>query len=161
MTGKKFRFNIIDALILLILLAAGAVLAYVFVLSDTTLVKGENHTVEYVVEVTSVNEIFKDSVKEGDKVTLASDRKKELGEISKKPESYASVKTGFNNETGEEEYSFGDGLVDMVITFRGETEKTEWGYSNDDVYILVNDSIELIFGDFKGTATCIEVTVLD
>ena len=34
MTGKKFKFNVIDALIVLILIAAVAVLAYVFVFSD-------------------------------------------------------------------------------------------------------------------------------
>lgn len=161
MNEKKFRFNIIDVLILLILIVAAGVLAYVFILSDSDLEIKEQHNVEYVVEVTSVNEIFRNTVNEGDRVTLASNRKKELGSVSAQPEIAQTLKTSFDEKRGIEVYSPADGLIDMTITFRGTAEKTEWGYSLDGVYICVNDTIDLIFGDTRLNVTCVRVNVLD
>lgn len=161
MAEKKFRFNIIDALILLILIAAAGVLAYVFVLSDSELEIKEMHTVEYVVEATSVNETFRNAISEGDRVTLASNRKREFGNVSAQPEINQSIKTSYDEINNVEVYSLAEGLVDMTITFRGSAEKDEWGYSLDGSHLTVNDSFDLIFGDTKLTVTCIKMTVLD
>ena len=161
MAEKKFRFNIVDVLILLILIAAAGVLAYVFILSDSDLEVKENHNIEYVVEVTSVNEIFRNTVNEGDRVTLASNRKKELGNVSAQPETVQALKTSFDETRGIEVYSPAEGLIDMTITFKGTAEKTEWGYSLDGTYINVNDTFDLIVGDTKLSVTCVRMTVLD
>ena len=162
MSEKKFRFNIIDAVIVLVLVAAVAVLGYVFILSDDTEVKGETHTVEYVIEVTSLNSMFTDAVSEGDRVTLEKDRELDLGVVSVPPEVRDSIKTGFDAEKEEEVYSKAEGLIDMLITFRAPAVETEWGYCiADEVYITVNNSNEFIIGDLRCVGVCTELTVID
>lgn len=162
MTAKKFKFNVIDAIIILVLVAAIAVLAYVFVFSDESDVKGDVHTVEYVIEVTSLNEIFRDAVSTGDKVTFETDREIFLGTVTAPPEVRTSMKTNYDNESGEEVYSAAQGLIDMTITFRATVEETEWGYCIDDkAYITVNNSNDFIIGDLRCVGICTEVTVID
>ena len=163
MTNKKFKFNFIDALIILVLIAAIAVLAYVFVFSDETDVKGEEHTLEYTVEFTSVNSTFADSIKEGQKVTFEEDRKIDLGTVTAY-EYGKSVKTMYSNESGLEEYTLvkDDKLIDMVVTFRTKAELTEWGYCIDDEgYLAVNNSKDFIIGEFRGVGICTAVNVID
>jgi len=166
MAAKKFRFNIIDAVILLVLVAAIAVLGYIFVFSDNSEVEGEPHTVEYTILVTSINGKFKDSIKEGSRVSLESNRKLNLGEVVDYQYG-GSVKTEFNKKIGEEAaevYSVMDEdlLLDMVITFRADTKKTEWGYCIDDeAYLHVNNSMEFVIGDFRCVGVCTGVKVID
>ena len=162
MTAKKFRFNIIDAIILLVLIAAVAILAYIFVFSDDSEIEGEPHTVEYTVIVQSVNGKFKDSIKEGDRVSLESNRKLNLGEVVSY-EYGASVKTEFNKTTEKEFYPItSEELIDMKITFRADTIKTEWGYCVDgEAYLPVNSSHEFVIGDFRCVAVCSGVKTID
>ena len=162
MTSKKFKFNIIDALIILILIAAVAVLAYVFVFSDDTDVKGEEHTIEYTIEFTSVNGTFADDIKEGQSVTLETDRKINLGTVTAY-EYGKCVKPMYNNETESEEYSVvKDNLIDMVVTFLAKAELDEWGYCIDDeTYIAVNNSMDYIVGEFRCIGMCTAVKVID
>lgn len=158
---KKFKFNIIDAIIVLVLIAAVAVLAYVFVFSDESDVKGEECTVRYTVEFTSINDDFAEAIKEKDRVTFETDRKLDLGRVVS-VDYGNSVKTGFNNVTGEEEYTAVEGLIDIVVTFEVTAEKTEWGYCIDDeAYITVNNSNEFIIGSFRGVGICTAVEVID
>ena len=162
MSEKKFRFNIIDAVIVLVLIAAVAVLGYVFIISDDTEVKGETHTVEYVIEVTSLNSMFADSVVEGDHVTFENNRDLDLGTVSAPPQVKTSIKTGFDAEKEEEVYAEAEGLIDMIITFRATTVETEWGYCIDDeAYIAVNNSNDFIIGDLRCVGVCTDVTVID
>ena len=163
MTDRKFRFNFIDALIIFVLIVAIAVLAYVFVISDDTVVKvRDTHTVEYVMIGTSINEAFKDSIHEGDQVVLSKDRTKYIGVVTTEPEVTPHYKEAFDYNTGKEVYSEGDGLVDIIITFRAEADKDAWGYNICDNYFLVNGSYSLSFGDVAiPAADCLEVRVLD
>jgi len=163
MTDKKFRLNIIDVLILLVLVVAVAVLGYIFVLSDDTVVEGEHHTVEYVVEVTSINKnAFLNSVSEGDIVTLEDNRNKVIGTVSKPVQYLDCYKTSYSDSEEKEVYTIAEDLIDLVITFTADAEHDEWGYCiADSVYIPVNTSINLIIGDFRCTAFCIKNTVLD
>ena len=163
MSEKKFKFNIIDAVIILVLVAAIAVLAYVFVFSDDSEVNGDVHTVEYVVEVSSLNrELFHNAVKEGDLVTFDADREVVLGHVTTAPLERTSIKTEYDNETGKEVYTEAPGLIDMTITFQATAVETEWGYCIDDeAYITVNNTNEFIIGELRCVALCTEVTVLD
>ncbi|MBQ8524608.1 MAG: DUF4330 family protein [Clostridia bacterium] len=163
MTDKKFRLNIIDILILLVLAVAVAVLAYIFVFSDDTIIEGERHTVEYVVEVNSVNkDAFLNSIAEGDIITLEDNRNKYVGTVSKQPQILDCYKAGYSNEENKEVYTLAEDLIDLVITFTAEAEHDEWGYCiSDSVYIPVNSSINLMIGDFRCTAFCVRNTVLD
>ncbi len=163
MAGKKTKFNIIDILIVAILVVAISVLAYVFVISDKTDEEGEKHTIEYVIEATSLNEIFRDSVAEGDKVFIDTGATpKEIGVVSAPPQVTQNYKTYFNNETGEEVYTPADSLINIKITFRATAEKTEWGYCIEDFsYITVNNSNVFYIGDLQCAAVCTALTVID
>ncbi len=161
MTDRKFRLNFIDILILIVLAVAVAVLGYIFVFSDDTVVEGERHIVEYVVEVSSVNSVFDGSVSVGDTVTFADKRTKVLGTVTD-VQYRDCYKAGYSNDKDAEVYTKADNLIDICITFMAETEKDEWGYCiADDVYIPVNTSIDIMAGDFRGSAYCIKHTVLD
>ncbi len=163
MAGKKNKFNIIDALIIIVLAIAVAVLAYVFVISDHLSEKGETHTIEYVIEATSLNEIFRDSVSQGDKVFIeTSSMPLEIGVVTAQPEVTQNYKTYYDNETGEEVYTPAESLINIKITFRATAEKTEWGYCIDDsAYITVNNSNVFLIGDLQCAAVCTGLTVID
>lgn len=162
MTDRKFRLNFIDMLIIIVLVVAVGVLGYIFVFSDDTIAEGEHHTVEYVVEITSINrEYFENSVVEGDVVTLSEKRTKVLGTVTG-VQVYDCYKAAYSDEEDAEVYTKAENLVDIVITFTSEAEKDEWGYCiAEDVYIPVNTSIDITIGDFRGSAFCIKHTVLD
>lgn len=162
MTDRKFKLNFIDILILAVLVVALGVLAYIFVFSDTTIVEGEHHTVEYVVEISSVNaEAFKDAVNVGDTVALEEKRSTILGTVTG-VETRDCYKAGYSNTEKKEVYTKDEDRVDFVITFTADTELDKWGYCiADDVHLPVNTTIRLIFGNLSGSATIIKNTVLD
>lgn len=165
MAAKKIRFNIIDAIILLVLVAAIGVLTSVFVFSEGSEIEGDPHTVNYTVIVTSVDKKFEKAIPNGARVSLESNRKLDLGRVID-VQTGGSVKTEFNKKTGDEAaevYSvIEDELIDMVITFSADTKKTEWGYCIDDeTYINVNDSFEFIIGNFRCVGVCSGLKVID
>lgn len=160
MTKRKMKFNVIDAVIICILVLAAAVLLYVFVLSDTTTDEYEVHNVECVMEISSINEIFRDSIKDGQNV-MSIKSKNSIGTVTQTPEIRPTILTAFDGETESEVYSEAEGLIDFYVTFQGEAEKTEWGYRFDDTYIAVNEQVVLQFSEMQCNATCIKMTVLD
>ena len=163
MTDRKFRFNVIDVLILLVLIVAIGVLAYIFVISDNTEAEGEKHTVEYVVEISNINaEVFSGTLSEGDVVTTDDGKKTVLGVVSKPPQEYQNYKASYSNSEGKEVYSPAENLIDIMVTFTADTVKNEWGYCiGDSVYLPVNTSLNLVIGDFRCTVYCVEVKVID
>ncbi len=162
MTERKFKLNFIDILILIVLAVAVGVLGYIFVFSDTTVVEGEKHTIEYVVEINSVNaEAFKDAVNVGDVVTLEEKRSTVLGTVTgvEKRDCY---KAGYSNSEKKEVYTKDDDRIDIIVTFTAEAELDKWGYCvADETHLPVNTTIRLIIGNLSGSATVIKNTVLD
>ncbi len=165
MEKKKFRFNLIDAVIIIAILAAIALLVYVFVISDKTQEKNPEFHYTCVVEVTRIN---KDAfggdkgVKEGMAVYNPNSQKevKVIGHVTKVLEESTKIPV-FSEKERDEIYTELDGLVDLTITFEGTAEKTEWGYQSNELYLAVNDSIPLRIGDFRCNGTCIELKIDD
>ncbi len=160
MEKRKFRFNLIDAFIILIILAAAALLVYVFLFSNKVVEKYETHEVECVVEITRINELFRDKLAEGDSVINYSNNRT-IGKVTAPPERRPATTTAFDESTGEEVYPEVPGADDYIVTFVGTAEKTEWGYRFADQYITVNDTFGLQIGDIQCNCTCIKMTVLD
>ena len=77
MSKRKLRFNAVDVLLILLVAAAAAVLLYVFVWSDrgAETPDADSTTIQYVVEVQNVDSRFADSVKRGQTVQDAIQRK--------------------------------------------------------------------------------------
>lgn len=159
MAKRKMKFNIIDAVILCILALAVAVLLYVFVFSDSTTDDYETYNVECVMEISSINELFRDSIQDGQTVMDAKLNK--IGTVTKPPEIRPTIITAFDEETESEKYTEAEGLIDFYVTFTGEAEKTEWGYKFVDSHIAVNEQVRLQFSDMQCNATCVKMTVLD
>ena len=97
MNKKRFRFNIIDALILIFLIAAAALLCYIFVFSDDTEAPKDIHTVEYVLVAERINKSFYDNdpIQNGDAV-YDGKKKNVIGYVSKEPETPNSFDIGFD-----------------------------------------------------------------
>ncbi len=66
-SGKHFRFNFIDAILLIIIIAAIALMFYIFS-SDNSFGTVDTVTLEYRVLITGIRDEFKDHVQIGDKV---------------------------------------------------------------------------------------------
>ncbi len=157
---KKYKFNIIDLFIILIIVCAIALLAYVFIFSNKTVEKYDSFEVECVVEVTRVNELFRDKFNQGDPVINISNNR-QFGTVTETPERKRSVTTAFDENTGSEIYPEVEGTDDYIITFVGTAEKTEWGYRFADMYLNVAEPCMLQIGDMQCSGTCIKMTVLD
>ena len=160
MEKKKFRFNAVDVIIILIIVAAVALLAYVFFFSNKTVERYDTYEVECVVEVSRVNELFRDKLNEGDPV-INNANNKTFGRVTSPPERRPSVTAAFDEDTASEVYPEVPGSDDYIITFVGTAEKTEWGYRFADLYVTVNDTFTLQIGDVVCNCTCIKMTVLD
>lgn len=68
---KKAKFNLIDTLIVILILAVVAAVVYIFFLSGNDLA-GETHTIQYTVVVRAVMNEYADNVKIGDSVVDSS-----------------------------------------------------------------------------------------
>ncbi len=164
MAEKKYRFNVIDALIILVILIAGALLAYIFVFSDDTQSTGDNVRVEYVVEVTSLSaDSFRGKINEGDEIFFNGTKKIKVGTVSKTPqEHYPSYKTAFSNSEGKEVYTPDEERFDITITFEADAVKDKKGYCiGEKLYLPVNGWADLIIGGVSCSVCCLELNVLD
>ncbi|MBQ3900927.1 MAG: DUF4330 family protein [Clostridia bacterium] len=162
MEKKKFRFNIIDAIILLVILAAIALLVYVFVISDKTVEEYDKYQIECVMEVTRINENLAGELEIGEGSNVYNPANNKLiGKVVAEPEFKNTITTAFDESTGQEIYPEVEGLKDIFITVRLEAEKTEWGYSAGDLYFVVNSSARFRVGDFECNATCLDLKVVE
>ena len=163
MTERKFKLNLIDILILVVLAVAVAVLGYIFVFSDDTTKEGEMHTIEYVLEITSVNKEIANAhkIEPGASVILDHNRTKVIGTVSKPAQYLDCYKASYSNDEGKEVYTIAENLTDIYVTFTAEAELTEWGYRIAETeYLPVNAAINLIIGDFHCSAVCIENNIV-
>ena len=120
MRKVKMKFNIMDVLILLGILAVAAVLLYVFVLSEDTPVdslSGSAATkVTYVVEITGVDDMYADKISVGETL-IDSSKKVNIGTITA-VESQPYVHLGKNLTNGTMELTTDGDLFKVVLTFR-------------------------------------------
>ena len=111
MRKVKMKFNIMDVLILLGILAVAAVLLYVFVLSENTPVNSlsgsETTKVTYVIEISGVDDIYADKISVGETL-IDSSKKMNIGTIVA-VESQPYVHLGKNLTTGTMELTTVEG----------------------------------------------------
>jgi len=160
MTKRRFRFNFVDFLILLILAAGCVLVASVFVGGFGKDSAGETGiaTIEYVVEIKDLDSSLQDTLAVGQPVEDAVERKY-LGELKAFSKSDAQRIT-FNYTTGEEEYSVVEGKINLTLTIRVQVEESETSFSVDDYEIRVGKQISLFLPGFQCNGYCISVTKL-
>ncbi len=157
MSKKKVKFNIMDALILLAVLAVAAVLLYVFVFSESGEgLSDDTYTITYVVEVTRLNEEFADRVAVGDAV-VDSSKKLPIGTvvaIEKHPHEHL----GKNTKDGSVTLNTVDGFLDLYITIEAPATLNGISYNIGGYEVRVGTKVYLSFSDLVSEGHCISLS---
>lgn len=159
---KKFKFNIIDILLLLVVVAAVAVLGILFFSGNTAtdLLSGNNpQEIYWEVELSKVREEFMDNIKEGDSVVDAV-KLYSIGEVV----SVSSVPTILNEtnlQTGLIVSSVYPEHVNITVKVKANATQTETGYSIGGYEIAVGKQVSLRVPNYTGSGYCTGITVGD
>lgn len=160
MTKRKLRFNFVDILIILILAAAVALVAVVFIggFGKESASETRPATIEYVVEIKNLDSSLQDTFAVGQTVEDAVERKiiGELKAVSKTE----TQQVNFNYTTGEEEYSVVEGRIDLTLTIRAQAEESDVSFTVDGYEVRVGKHISIILPGFQCNGYCIGLTKL-
>ncbi len=154
---QKFRFNFVDAILILIILIAGAALGYIFFSSDVSVVSEvEQKEIVYEIEVTQIPDSFKWKINIGDKVTDTVARYP-IGEVVNVVYSDC-IYTGVDHETGKEVRTVLDGYMDVVVTVRAQSTLAGSLYSIGGYDIYVGKNVCFRVPNFTGESYCIALS---
>jgi heme A synthase len=153
----KFRFNFIDFILIFVILAAAALLAYVFMSSDISLLDNNKKVeIEYKVEIKQVREEFRDYIAISDRVTDTVTQYA-LGEVVNVE--YAPTRyTGVNHTTGELVFSDYPEHIEIIVTIRAQATANGDVYSLDGYKVAVGKAIAMRVPDFIGEGYCTQLT---
>ncbi len=158
--GKRgFRFNIVDLILLLIILAASAAMVYLLLPAE---IPGNAQPVSKEVRITYTLFVEKlpatvqGNIRIGDAVTDTADMR-QIGLVS--DVSYSeSVFAGVDQLVGEYVYSELPGYIDVTVKVDATAVKTASGITVDGFTVAVGKQIPFRVPGFTGTAVC---TVLE
>ncbi len=159
MSKRKTKFNIMDAIILVVLLAVVAVLLYVFVFSESgeaALGETDTYTLTYVVEVTKLSEEYADRVKVGAAV-VDSSKKLPIGTVVA-VEKHPHQHLGTNYTEGEMSLTTVDGYSDLYVTLEASATLSGITYSVGGFEVRVGNKVYLAFSDLVCEGYCISLT---
>lgn len=153
----KFRLNFIDIIIILVILAATALLAYIFLSSDINLFDGNKKVVvEYKVEIRNVREEFRDYITISDHATdtVTQYSLGEVVDVEYTPTQY----TGVNRATGELVFSDYPERINIIVTIRSEASADGADYSLNGYKIAVGKQIALRTPNYINEGYCTQLT---
>ncbi len=154
---KKYQFNFIDVLLILIIVLSIAVIAFLtFYDGDIKSVKNDNAKVEvmYTIESRNIDNILRGKINRGDTV-IDSESLKEIGQVVD-VEYTDSVYTGFNSEKNEQFEALYAGHIDIKVKISATAELDENGVYSVNGYILnTGKEMEVIFPYYVGKGLCI------
>ncbi|HPT85589.1 MAG TPA: DUF4330 domain-containing protein [Bacillota bacterium] len=154
---RALRFNFIDALFLLIILAASALLVYILFFHNPENIDQKSYTdVEYKIELRMVREELKGKINIGDKVIDAS-KLYTIGEVT--DVKYANaIYTGVNRQQGTLVYSEYPGFVNITVTIKAPADLRSGNYMINGVYKLsVGSYVSIRVPNFTGSGYCISI----
>lgn len=159
MKKRKFRFNAIDAIIILIVLAAVAVFGYVF-MSDEPVEEEPEETVkiQYVLQTTETRERFVNNISESD-IIYELGSEKILGTVVSVTDE-PSYFTGTDGDSAMQVISEIEGRRNMFITVEAEAQLTKNGYSIDGNVITVGGGAEIVTPNMYTGASVISIEVI-
>lgn len=154
---KKYRFNFIDVIILLIIFAIIAMVVVFFVLpgSDSP-IRNESVEIEYVIKVSQINEELKDLIKVGDEVTENTGLSS-IGSV-KDVKYTESVYNTVNKKTGENVQQNYPGAVDVVITVSAKAQINTGIYKVDGYTVSPGINISFRVPGYTGSGVCESVS---
>ncbi|MBQ8369672.1 MAG: DUF4330 family protein [Clostridia bacterium] len=159
MTGRKVKFNAIDAVILIILAAVVGVLLYIFVFSakETTTPDVTTRTIQYVIEAQNLDDHFDQLIENGQPVQDAVGRKS-IGKVVG-VQAVPFEKITFNYETGKETVSAAEGRISLRITIEAEVTETDRAFTVDGCEIRVGQQYSLILPEMYAVGYCTDLIV--
>ena len=156
----KSAVNVIDVLLILIILAVGAVLAYVFVFSG----RGEAHvpqmhTVRYVVELKNIRNEFAGHITVGEKA-IDSVAMYNIGTVVAYEEKDATY-IGTDLIRGEPVVSAYPERKNLYVTIEAQAYLDDNAYVIDGYQVAVGLNVGLKLPNFVGSGYCISLDVID
>ena len=158
MAKGKIKFNIMDALILVAVLAVTALLLYVFVFSETSSVQSaasDAYTLTYVVEVSKISEDFADKIAAGDQV-IDSSKKMHIGTVTA-VEAQPHLHMGTDMHEGALVLNPVDDYVNLYITVQADAVLDGISYSINGYDLYVGANMHLSFADMVCSGYCISL----
>lgn len=157
MNKKKFKFNFVDILIILIIIAAGVVLSSVFIGNNSAATQPQtsNVKVQYVIELPDVDDRFENTVKEGQAVRDAIERKS-LGKVVGVQTNPYEVIT-FDYTEGIEKVAVVDGKVVITVTIEADATETDRAFIIDGCEMRVGQKYSIEFPEMYGIGYCIKI----
>jgi len=154
---KTLRFNIIDALFLLIILASTGVLVYILFFGGADSTDSSSYSqVEYKIELRMVREELKGKINVGDKVIDAS-KLYTIGEVTD-VKYVGAIYTGVNRAEGTLVYSDYPGYINITVTVKANADLSSGSYMIEGVYKLsVGTYVSLRVPNFTGSGYCVSI----
>ena len=159
-TKKSFRFNIIDAIIILFILFAGAAAVYFLLFRGIGNAESKNFTAEYVIESKEIRSEFVNLIKTGDKI-IDSQKNEIIGEIIS-VEYTPSTRTTVNTVTGELIKSTVPERYDVYITISSDDVSYSGNYKiAETVDLFVGSDFSYIVPSYEGVGSCISMNIFE
>ena len=160
---KKHKFNIVDFLILLLIVAiVGTAIYAVFAWSDIkALWSTSSKEIKYIVELREVDKDFVDNMNiEKNNIVIDSVSKNQLGtvdDISSEPCRPLSYKIENGSPVGDRQDDSSKYNITIYISATAEYEKGV-GYTVNGTRIAVGEILQLRFPQFASTAYCTHIS---
>lgn len=153
-TKKRGRFNYIDVLLLILIIAVVIGLAWLIISPYTEQLFATTYDIEYTIALNGVRMEFKDKVKVGDSVieTVELDGIGNVTEVV-----YTASKFVGTDSSGHSVTSDYPGLYDVMITIRADAAIQSGVYSVNGYGITAGKTIPFRVPDFIGEGVCISV----
>lgn len=168
---KKYKFNVIDVLIILVIIAIGVVMYY-YTTARNTVISNSEVEVEYVVELKTVHRDYIDKIVKDNSV-VETVRDQQIGKVVDVVVS-PSYNSATNNETGEmfisyyppinaSEVAEGDEAeleyeyYNVKVKIRGTFKKSETGYNINGFDLVVGEVVHFRVPRFVSEGYCISI----
>lgn len=159
MKERKIRFNLIDALIILVIAAVVFAVLYIFVLSDKKTdvsVAAETTTIQYVVQAVGVDERFDGLAKVGDPVQDAIERKNIGTVVGVQSEPYKKITFDYDNQ--RETVAEVEKKVTINVTIEATATETDTAFTVNGCEIRVGGKYSLSMPDVFLSGYCIDMS---
>lgn len=160
MAKRKFRFNAIDAIIILIVLAAVAVFGYVFMSDKTTEEDppAEKVKIQYVLQTYETRERYVNNIAPSD-ILYEDETGKVLGTVVSVTDEPAYF-TGTDNKNSVQVISEIEGKRNMFITVEAEAQPLKNGFSVDGNMLVVGGAAKAVTPNLIVNTNIISIEVI-
>ena len=162
MAKTKLKFNIMDAVILLAVIAVIALLLYIFIFSETTSVgsmDSASYSLTYVVEVVGLNEEFADRIVPGSTV-IDSSKKMNIGTVTA-VEKMPYLYMGTNKSEGTLVLNPVDDHCNLYVTIEADATLDGISYSIGGYEVYVGSLVYMSFSDIVCSGYCISLSAAE